>query len=69
MTTVHVVAHANESVAVGQIQVWDNGIKLGRYAGADVNEYFSLTPGSHTITVLDLDSKYNVLHRASAFIL
>lgn len=67
MTTVHVVAHANESVAVSQIQVWDNGIKLGRYAGADVNEYFSLTPGSHTITVLDLDSKYNVLHRASAF--
>lgn len=67
MTTVHVVAHANESVAVSQIQVWDNGNKLGRYAGTDVNEYFNLAPGSHTLTVLDLDSKFNVLHRASAF--
>jgi len=65
LSTVHVVAHANESVAVSQTQVWDNGVKLGRYAGADVNQYFSLAPGSHTVTVLDLDANYNTLHQSS----
>jgi len=63
LTTVHVVAHATESVPVSQVQVWDNGTKLGRYLGSDVNEYYSLSPGSHHITVLDLDQNYNVLHR------
>ena len=65
MTTVHVIAHANESVAISQMQVWDNGVKLGRYLGADVNEYFNLAPGSHTITILDMDGSYNTLHRSS----
>jgi hypothetical protein len=63
MTTVHVVAHASESVPISQVQVWDNGSKLGRYPGADVNQYYNLSPGSHSITVLDLDQNYNVLHR------
>jgi len=62
MTTVQVVAHASESVPVSQVQVWDNGVKLGRYIGTDVNQYFSLDPGTHNITVLDLDQHYNVLH-------
>lgn len=65
MSTVHVVAHANESVPVSQMQVWDNGIKLGWYAGTDVNQYFSLTPGSHTVTIFDLDSQYSILHESS----
>lgn len=63
MTTVQVVAHASESIPVSQVQVWDNGVKLGRYIGTDVNQYFSLDPGTHNITVLDLDQNYNVLHR------
>ena len=63
MSTVHVVASATESVPVSQMQVWDNGVKLGRFYGSDVNQYFSLSPGSHNITVLDLDYRYNVLHR------
>jgi hypothetical protein len=66
-STVHVVAHANESVPVRQMQVWDNGVKLGRYSGTDVNEYFSLASGSHTITIVDLDGNYNTLHRASVY--
>ena len=66
-TTVHVVAHATEPVAVSQVQVWDNGVKLGRYIGSDVNQYFSLAPGSHTVTVLDLDSHYNVLNKTSVY--
>jgi phosphatidylinositol-3-phosphatase len=67
MSTVHVVAHAVESVAISQVQVWDNGVKLGRYGGADVNEYFTLAPGSHTLTVIDLDRNFNDLHRSSVF--
>ena len=65
MTTVHVVAQANESVPVSQMQVWDNGVKLGWYAGAGVNQYYNLSPGSHMVTVLDLDNSYNVLHRST----
>jgi hypothetical protein len=65
MSTVHIVAHASESVPIKQMQVWDNGVKLGWYSGADVNQYFTLTPGSHTVTVLDLNSSYNVLHQSS----
>lgn len=64
-TTVHVVAQAKESVSVSQMQVWDNGKKLGWYSGTSVNQYYSLTPGSHAITVLDLDSHYDVLHEST----
>jgi hypothetical protein len=65
MSTVHVVAHAKESVTVSQMQVWDNGVKLGWYAGPDVNEYFNLAPGSHTITVIDLDDNFNDIRQSS----
>lgn len=65
MTTVHVVAQANETVAVSQVQVWDNGKKLGAYSGSAVNQYFSLAAGSHTVTVIDLDKNYNTLHKSS----
>jgi phosphatidylinositol-3-phosphatase len=65
MSTVHIVAHASESVAISQMQVWDNGVKLGWYSGADVNQYFTLAPGSHTVTVVDLDSSYNAIHQSS----
>jgi hypothetical protein len=65
MATVHIVAHASESVAVSQMQVWDNGDKLGWYSGGDVNQYFTLGSGSHTVTVIDLDSSYNVIHQSS----
>ena len=65
MSTVHVVAHASESAPIRQMQVWDNGVKLGWYSGADVNQYFTLGPGSHSVTVLDLDDSYNVMHQSS----
>ena len=64
-TTVHVVAQATEPVTVSQMQVWDNGVKLGHYNGASVNQYYSLAPGSHTITVIDLDTNYNDIHKSS----
>jgi len=65
MVTVHVVAQANESEPINQLQVWDNGVKLGWFAGSSVNQYFSLTPGEHTVTVEDLDDSYNVIHRSA----
>jgi phosphatidylinositol-3-phosphatase len=65
MSTVHIVAHASESVPINQMQVWDNGDKLGWYRGADVNQYFTLGTGSHTVTVLDLDGGYNVIRQSS----
>lgn len=65
MSTIHVVAQANESVAINQIQVWDNGVKLGWYPGASVNQYFTLASGTHTVTILDLDNNYDVIHRVS----
>ncbi len=63
--TVHVVAHATEPVPVGMIEVWDNDVELGRYPATDVNQYFSLAPGSHTIMVRDLDENFDFLHQSS----
>jgi len=66
-STVQVVAQANESVPINQMQVWDNGVKLGWYPGGSVNKYFTLAVGFHIVTVLDLDWNNNILHEASAF--
>lgn len=63
--TVHVVAQANESEPISQLQVWDNGNKLGWYAGSSVNQYFSLAPGVHTVTVEDLNDSNQVIHRSA----
>jgi hypothetical protein len=65
MSTVHVVAHATESVTISQMQVSDNGVMLGQYSGADVNQYFTLSSGSHTLTVQDLDANNNVLRQST----
>jgi hypothetical protein len=65
-TTVHVVAQANESEPINQMQVWDNGAKLGWYAGVSVNQYYNLQPGWHQVTVEDLDNNYQVIHYTTA---
>ena len=65
MSTVNIIAQANESVPISQMQVWDNGVKLGWYLGATVNQYFTLAPGYHTVTVMDLDGSYNMIHQSS----
>jgi hypothetical protein len=65
MATVHVVAHATEPVVVGLLEVWDNDVELGRYPGTDVNQYFTLAPGAHTIMVRDLDENFDFLHQSS----
>jgi hypothetical protein len=65
VATVHVVAHVTEPVPVGMIEVWDNEVELGRYPGTEVNQYFSLAPGSHTVMVRDLDENFDFLHQSS----
>ena len=62
---VHLTATASESQPVTQMQVWDNGVKLGWYSGKAINQYLSLEHGSHTLTVFDLDGNFNVLHQSS----
>ena len=64
---VHVVAQASESVLVNQMQVWDNGVKLGWYAGGVVNQYYTLGLGFHMVTVLDLGINNNILHETNVF--
>lgn len=66
-STVHLIAQASESEPVTQMQVWDNGVKLGWYPGTYVDENFNLQPGPHALTVLDLDSNYSILHQSSVF--
>jgi len=66
-TAVHVVAQADESVPIGQMQVWDNGVKLGWYSGRVVDQYYTLAMGFHMATVLDLDGNNSVLHATSVF--
>jgi len=61
---VHVIASASETVPVAQVQVWDNGAKLGWYPGSSVDQTYTLPLGSHTTTVIDLDASNNVLHSA-----
>lgn len=64
-TTVHVVAKASETETISQIQVWDNGEKLGSYDGSSVNQYYALSTGSHNITVFDLGKNGGVIHQSS----
>jgi hypothetical protein len=66
-TSVHVVAQADESVPISQMQVWDNGVKLGWHSGSVVDQYNTLAAGFHMVTVLDQDGNNSVLHETSVF--
>jgi hypothetical protein len=68
-TSVHVQAAANEPVPIGQMQVWDNRVKLGWYPGGWVDHFYTLAPGLHTVTVFDLDTNGVALHESSVFYL
>lgn len=45
--------------------MWDNGVKLGWWAGSSVNQDFTLDPGRHTVTIEDQNSNFQAIHRAS----
>ncbi len=64
-STIQVIAQATEGVPINQMQVWDNGVKLNWIPGSEVDQEFIVAPGAHTLTVLDLDDNYNVLHESS----
>jgi hypothetical protein len=77
---VAVQASASERVAINQMQVWDNGTKLGFYCNAGMNsgggcnasssntmslsQSYTLAGGSHQVTVEDLDNNFNVVNKA-----
>ena len=69
---VQVIATAFESSAqISQLQVWDNttGQKLGVFWGSSLNQTFPLAAGSHQLIVEDLNTSFQVLHKASVDIL
>jgi hypothetical protein len=47
------------------MQVWDNGVKLGWYPGSSVNQYFSLAPGQHNLSVVDLSENFQPIHQSN----
>jgi hypothetical protein len=58
-----VVASATESFSINQLQVWDNGTKLGWYPGSSIRESYTLDAGQHEMTVEDMDDSFRVVHR------
>ena len=64
-TSVRVAAFTVETVAVNQLQVWDNGVKLGYYPGSTVNTTYTLAQGTHALTVMDLDNSFQVIHKTT----
>jgi hypothetical protein len=62
---VRITASAREAVPINQMQVWDNGNKLGWYRGSTVEETYALAPGRHTTTVEDLDDRFKVIHKTT----
>ena len=62
---VHVVAQANEPFSVSQLQVWDNGVKLGHWDGSTVDQYFNLGSGTHQLTVTDHNQQYVRIHQST----
>jgi acid phosphatase len=67
-TQVLVTASATEpGVQISQMQVWDNttGQKLGVINGSSVNQTFMLPVGSHQIVVEDMNTSFQVIHKAT----
>ena len=65
---VQVTAIATESDApISQLQLWDNttGQKLGVFWGSSLNQAFALAVGPHQLIVEDLNTSFQVLHKAS----
>ena len=63
-TSVRVTASASESTSqIGQMQIWDNGVRLGINNGATIDQTFTLSVGAHRITVEDLSAgTFTLLH-------
>lgn len=64
ISAVRIAASANESTPV-QLEVWDNGYKLGQIAGNSVNGVYVLPNGNHVLTVLAVDANGSTLSSSS----
>jgi hypothetical protein len=63
MNPVSVVASATEAFSINQLQVWDDGSKLGWYPGSSIRESYVLSSGAHTLTIEDMDDSFTVIHQ------
>jgi hypothetical protein len=63
-TSVRVTASASEPTSqIGQMQIWDNGVRLGINNGSAIDQTFTLSVGAHRITVEDLSAgTFTLLH-------
>ena len=67
---VTVIASSAENTQISQLQIWDDttGAKLGVFWSSAVNQTFTLAAGKHQIVVEDLNTSFQVLHKASVAI-
>jgi len=63
-TSVRIAASASESSSqIGQMQIWDNGVRLGINNGSSIDQTFTLSVGAHRIVVEDLSAgSFTLLH-------
>ncbi len=64
ISAVRIAASANESTSF-QLQIWDNGYKLGNVPASSVDGVYVLPSGSHVLTVLAVNSSGSVLSQSS----
>ncbi|MBW4039459.1 MAG: hypothetical protein HIU91_11415 [Acidobacteria bacterium] len=64
ISAVRIAASANENTPV-QLEIWDNGYKLGQIAGSSVNGVYVLPNGSHVLTVTAVDANGSTLSSSS----
>lgn len=65
-TSVLVNAQASEdNTTIDHMEVWDNGNKLGNVFSTSINQRFTLSAGTHQMTVQDIGPgpSYSVLHK------
>lgn len=53
-----IAAATGASGSVNHLELWVDGKKLGNYSGSTMDATVSLASGSHTATVVEVDSKY-----------
>lgn len=64
ISAVRIAASANESTSF-QLQVWDNGYKLGNVFASSVDGVYVLPSGSHVLTVQAVNGSGSVLSESS----
>jgi phage tail tube protein FII len=61
-----IAAGTGASGTVNHLELWVDGSKIGDYNGATMNSQVSLAAGSHAVTVIEVDSKWNYVKSNTA---